>query len=412
MRDNRLGQLSAHEFKYLVKLKVLYLDGNKMHVLPDYAFAGTQLEVLSLSRNEIKDLRVCSFCNSSVKRLDISRNQIEAIDPATFKPLEYSLTSLHAEENQRLSNPSRSVYNMLRPLSNLRSLSISSMALDDSLPDTLFVSQSRSLQVLDMSGNDIVNVSAKWFEPTEALEELDISQNKIYRLTEDVLKRMDQLKGLRAVYMHDNPWSCYRCFILPMLDWLASHPPAYQTVCHKDEGFCVRCANPPDLVGRGLHDINEIQLEWCTDPTVQLRLATSEPRVGLVLAVLIIIVIVAIIVSIVVMYRKKQAAVYYTHEDERGIDRSIFSVEKSLERNKSIMANSLCSPPFSPAQNSSPCSLSPPLSPSTPFRSHSLCSIPPPPPLPPPELPFSRRQSSRPAAETKAKTPSGSPKVL
>jgi Leucine-rich repeat (LRR) protein len=378
------------------------LDGNKIHVVGDYTFAGIQLESLGLSRNEIKSLSACSFCNSSVKRLDISRNEIEAIDPATFKPLEYSLTSLHSEENQRLSNPSRSVYNMLRPLSNLRTLSLSSMTLDDTLPDTVFVSQAKSLRVLDLSGNNIVNVSSKWFDPTEALEELDISQNKIYRLTGELLKRFDQMSHLRAIYMHDNPWSCYRCFILPMLDWLSTSPPAYHNVCHRDEGFCVRCSSPADLSGRSLHDINEIQLEWCTDPTVQLRLATSEPRVGLVLAILIIIVIVAIIVTIVVIYRKKQGAVYYTHEDDRGMDRSIFSVDKSLERNKSIMANSLCSPPFSPAQNSSPCSLSPPLSPSTPFRSQSLCSIPPPPPLPPPELPFVRRSSSR-AMETKAK---------
>ena len=404
MRDNRLSQLTAHEFKYLPKLKVLHLDGNKIHVIPDYTFAGIQLELLGLSRNEIKDLQACSFCNSSVKQLDISRNEIEAIDPATFKPLEYSLTSLHSEENQRLSNPSRSVYNMLRPLSNLRTLSISSMSLDDTLPETIFVSQTKSLRILDMSGNNIVNVSSKWFDSIDALEELDISQNKIYRLTEELLKRFDQLPNLRAVYMHENPWSCYRCFILPMLDWLSTSPPAYHTVCHRDDGFCVRCSTPADLAGRSLHDINEIQLEWCTDPTVQLRLATSEPRVGLVLAVLIIIVIVAIIVTIVVIYRKKQGAVYYTHEDERGIDRSIFSVEKSFDRNKSIMANSLCSPPFSPAQNSSPCSLSPPLSPSTPFRSQSLCSIPPPPPMPMPPLPppFTRRQSSR-AMETKAK---------
>ena len=405
MRDNRLSQLDPHEFKHLPNLKVLYLEGNRLTRVPDYAFAGCHLESLSLSRNNIRKLAACSFCNSSVKRLDISRNEIEEIDAGTFKPLEYSLASLQSEENQRLANPSRSVFNMLRPLSSLRTLSLASMLLDDSLPDTTFASQSKSLRVLDLSGNKIVNLSAKWFELTDMLEELDISHNMVYRLTDDLLKRFDQLERLRAIYMHENPWSCYRCFILPMIDWLSTHPAAYQSVCDKDEGFCVRCATPPDLMGRSLHNINEIHLEWCTDPTVQLRLATSEPRVGLVLAILIIIVIVAIIVSIVVIYRKKQGAVYYTHEDDRGIDRSIFSVEKSLER-KSIMmmGNSLSSPPFSPPQNSSPCSLSPPISPSTPFRSQSLCSIPPPPPLPPPQLPFVRRQSSRGLENTRTKS--------
>ena len=400
LRDNRLSQLTPQEFEYLPRLKSLFLDGNKFNTIPDYTFAGNNFEVMSLSRNQIKEFRSCSFCNSSIKRLDISRNHIEAIDPSTFKPLEYSLNALHLEENQHLINPSRSVYNMLRPLSSLRSLSLSSMLLDDTLPDTVFTSQSKSLKMLDLSDNNLVNLSAKWFESIEALEELDISHNKIYRLTEDVVKRLDQLPKLRAIYMHDNPWACYRCHILPLIDWLATHPAAYETVCHKDEGFCVRCSSPGELSGKSIQNLHEIELEWCTDPTVQLRLAASEPRVGLVLAILIIVFIVAIIVTIVVIYRKKQRASYYTHEDERGIDRSIFSIEKSLDRNKSFLVNNSLSPPFSPAQNSSPCSLSPPLSPGTPFRSHSLCSIPlppalPPPPPPPPVQTFGRRLSGR-----------------
>lgn len=420
MRDNRLTHLASQEFRFLSSLRVLLLDGNRLQVIRDNTFNGHRLEALGLSRNDIKSFEECSFCNSSVKRLDISRNRITTLDSQVFKPLEESLVTLNAEENSELINPSRSVFSMLRPLSKLRILSLASMNLDDSLPDGSFVSQAKYLKSLDMSGNKIVNMSVKWLMNLDLLEEFDFSRNQVIRLTVPFLKRLDQIKTLKAIYLHDNPWSCFRCHVLPLLDWISSKPSAYTSVCSKSDDFCIRCASPSDLSGVSLHSINEIQLEWCSDPSVQLRVSASEPRVGLVLAILIIITIIAIIVTIIIMYRKKQSATYYTHEDERGDRMSIFTIERLMSQdhfgqmvprkslgNHSLSPGSPPAVPFSPPQETvSPASLSPPMSPSSPLNrvhrtspsrslSQSLSSIPPPPPLPPPDLPSTGDPSSR-----------------
>ena len=451
MRDNLLSSLNPEEFKHLAKLKVLLLDGNQLTSILDHTFYGHNLQSLGLSRNKIKVLSSCSFCNASIRRLDLSRNLIESIEAALFKPLESSLMTLNAEENVHLTHPSRSVYNMLRPLSQLKVLSLSFMNLDDSLPEAIFVTQGKSLRMLDLKGNNIVNMSVKWIDPLEALEELDISSNKMILLTDSFLKRLDDMRTLKAIYMYDNPWSCYRCHIIPLLDWFSNKPAAYESVCSKKDKFCVSCSSPNDLEGRRLDTINEHQIEWCTDPTVQYRIKASEPRVGLVLAILIIIAIIAIIVSIVVMYRRKQGASYYTREDGRGDRRSIYTIEKMLGSSSfddEGCCPSRCSPAHlmshinqehlinhkgpnhhhdsisrhyssnhtpvrhhsgrgyrvtdysSPPNNSSCCSMSPPMSPS----SQSVSSIPPPPPLPPPDTPYHlRRQSSRLSAETRPK---------
>lgn len=57
------------------------------------------------------------------------------------------------------------------------------------------------------------------------------------------------------------------------------------------------------------------ELEWCTNPQVQLRLTASEPQVGLILAFLIILSLITVILVIVAIYRK-HGAVYYTQEDK------------------------------------------------------------------------------------------------
>ena len=457
LSDNLLASLNPEEFKYLTKLKVLLLDGNQLTSILDHTFYGHSLQSLGLSRNKIKVLSACSFCNASIRRLDLSRNVIETMEATLFKPLESSLMTLNVEENTHLLNPSRSVYNMLRPLSSLRVLSLSFMNLDDSLPEAIFVTQAKTLKILDLKGNNIVNMSVKWIDPLESLEELDMSSNKMIMLPEVFLRKLDSIKTLTSIYMNDNPWSCYRCHILSLLDWVSKKPSAYESVCQRNEKLCITCTSPSDLEGHRIDSINEVQIEWCTDPTVQMRFATSEPKVGLVLAIMIIIAIIAIIVSIVIMYRRKQGATYYTHEDHRGDRRSIFTIEKMLRsasfpdeeedgccptrhkfsprhvfgggnqehlimypgahthshqdyHTRSLNRGHYCvtpkhSPPFSPGIETS-CSPyysggeSPPMSPS----SQSVSSIPAPPPLPPPDLPYHlSRQSSRLSYETRPK---------
>lgn len=401
----------------MTKLSILLLDGNKITTILDGTLNGLKLDILAISRNEMVTLQPCAFCGATIKTLDISRNKFMLFDEAVFAPLKTSIISLNAEENKEFKNAERSVHNMLHPLRILRTLSISSMSLGDSLPSDIFAGSGRTLKTLDMSRNRFVNVSVDWFKVLETLEELDLSGNKITSFKKEFFLVLDQMKTLTAFYIFDNPFSCYRCHIIDLMDWINSSPPPYKNVCEKDQMHCVKCDSPSELEGVPLKQVNEIQLEWCSDPTVQLRVVASEPRVGLVLAVLIILSLVVVIIAVVIMYRK-HGATYYTHEEERMEDKAIFMVDKNYRK-------SMISPPFSPPPNSCSRSCSPPDSPlysprihsqrpstasHTPHhstshrtasisrgnsvsrqnsisRSPSIASIPPPPPLPPPQIP-------------------------
>ena len=85
-------------------------------------------------------------------------------------------------------------------------------------------------------------------------------------------------------------------------------------------------------INQGMSSHIVVWQEWCADPTVQLRMSTTEPNVGLVLALLIIISLVIVIIAVIILYRK-QGATYYTHEDElRFDDKTVFSVSDAVQR--------------------------------------------------------------------------------
>lgn len=400
LRENSFVQLASNEFKHLHKLSTLLLDGNKLTTLRDNTFFGLTLDVVGLSRNKIVSFSDCAFCNASIKRIDLSRNKIESIQERLFDPLKDSLGTLNIEENNDFNDSPRSIRNVIQPLKKLKVLSLASTELGDSIPDYMFESQADSLISLDLSSNKFVNVSAKWLQPLHALKELDLSRNQIYGISKSVLNTFDAMTSLEHVYLQDNPWSCYRCHIIELLDWINTHPTAYTKACQSGDGFCVKCESPSELRGRDVHTLDERHIEWCVDPTVQLRLAASEPRIGLVLAMLIIISLIIVIITVVIMY-KKQGATYYTHEDERLEEKAVFTIQQQQARGKGM---SLCpsSPPLSPAPISTAGSATPPqMSPSS--ESSSVPVAPPPPP-PPPQAPGSRK-SSMAAAETKPKVP-------
>jgi len=230
-------------------------------------------------------------------------------------------------------------------LKRLRKLSLSSMNLDDSLPSNTFMDQRETISSIDLSGNKFVNISAKLFEGLKRLEVLDLSSNLMYGISESMLETLNSLPTLTLLYLDSNPWSCYRCHILPLMEWIRTSPSAYVNACQIDEKHsCAKCVHPQDLAGKELHSMEEWDLEWCADPTIQLRISTTEPNVGLVLALLIIISLIIVIIAVIILYRK-QGATYYTHEDElRFDDKTVFSVSSAVQQ----FANATASPPLSP----------------------------------------------------------------
>lgn len=376
---NQFSYIAPREFKYLSKLKHLDLRGNKVSVIIDNTFNGLlQLQTLSLSHNSITAISSCAFCNSSIKQLDISANKFTSFQPKVLEPLAETLSLLNVNENQNLIDSATSLAYLIQPLKKLTYLFASRVNLEDSLPETAFYNM-QSLILLNVSNNRLVNVSSKLFEPLVRLETFDLSNNDIYSLSERFIQVLQEQKRLVAIYLHGNPWSCFRCHLLPLMDWISSSPSPYFNLCHRNSDtlsqlHCIKCAHPQILAGKYLHLISEYELSWCTDPKIELRLTASEPQVGLVLAFLIIISLIIVIIAVIVLYRK-QGAVYYTHEEERYEDKSsLFSIQSpEATQVKQIATSPFHKPSLSPV-TSAPSPL-PPIP-------HSILKPSSPPPVP------------------------------
>ncbi|RWS07838.1 Leucine-rich repeat-containing protein 15-like protein [Dinothrombium tinctorium] len=321
LSHNRLTAISPYEFKPLLHLSSLLLDHNFLTVINDFTFFNlSNLVQLSLANNRLITLSVCAFCGSAVKRLDISSNNFSLFVVNVSQPLSESLKELNISNNTVLHNPSLSFSNLIKPLVKLQKLYASSLKLDDEFDDTLFTNFTH-LTHLDLSSNRLTNLSSNLFVSTEALENLDISRNQIYSLDANFFHALNSIASLKFFYLDGNPWSCYRCHIMPLIEWLNQMPSSYLNVCDRRREtdanqHCIECSTPESFKGKALHLISDKDLEWCSHPRLQLRLTASEPRVGYALALVIIISLVIIIVSVVVLYRR-HGAVYYTGEEDR-----------------------------------------------------------------------------------------------
>ena len=263
LKDNQFDRIAGEEFKHLKHLSVLRLDGNKLNSIGDNAFNGHRLNLVSLSRNQIVSFSSCAFCNASIKQLDISDNLFKVFQPEITEPLSNSLQILYVENNQNLTDPSSSVTNLIRPLRTLRIVSLAFMNIDDSLPWHIFLNQRETLTSINLSGNKLMNISEKLFEGLKKLEELDLSQNTIYALSAEVLRTFNSLPSLAMLYLHSNRWSCFRCHVSPLFEWIKKSPAAYVNTCQKeDKGFCIKCSFPQDLTDKKLHLIDEWELVW------------------------------------------------------------------------------------------------------------------------------------------------------
>ncbi|KAI1304250.1 Insulin-like growth factor-binding protein complex acid labile subunit [Halotydeus destructor] len=332
LSDNKLSFVSSFEFTSLANLKSLYLDGNEITTIRDNAFYGLRLVHLGLSRNSLDTLPSFAFAKLELQSLDISSNKFLAFQSDLLNPVRLSLGSLNCNGNKDLDRPSESVKRLLSPLTNVQLVKLSGMNIEPCLSDDLFANMSKVV-LLDLSHNRLANLSADLLRPLVNLETLDLSYNGFKTLTTELLDTVDTISSLKAIYLQGNPWSCYQCHVTPLINWINTKSPSspYFNVCKtngKTSGqACIKCSSPEYLSSKNLHLVSQVELEQCADPSVQLRLTASQPRMGFVLVVLAMVTVVLFILSLVVMFRYRQGAVYYTREEER-YDHAAIAIEK------------------------------------------------------------------------------------
>ncbi|KAM8952864.1 transforming growth factor beta activator LRRC32-like [Pelodytes ibericus] len=144
----------------------------------------------------------------------ISHNHLETIEKGAFK----GLTQLHSLDLAANHLYKHYVFHkgIFEPLKSLKSLSLASNGLDYDMA-TFYLTNTTSLEKLDLSGNKMVTVSSGMFDHVVQLSELDLSNNYIMEIERGTF---DSLKHLRILNLAQNSIPCISGFDLSQLRYL------------------------------------------------------------------------------------------------------------------------------------------------------------------------------------------------
>lgn len=305
------------ELEDFAQLEELSLAGNQISgQLPSFVQNFEQLAVLNLSNNNIDTWTRHKLL--SVSTLDLSKNKINSIDETAFAKMP-SLFYLNLAENRINNLPtnvilqsnylytldlSRNLFNKIPNIrtNSLRSLDLSSCQLTtleanslepmeslweinlslnaiDSIPDNL---SSNSLQIFDLSYNDISMISDYSFSALPHLAVLDLRGNDFKEVW--YTSHFSSNPYLREVRVKGNRWSCegFGMNLLLMYEFLTKEP--------------AKVADPASLICYSPSNVT--QLTW---QDAYMKTWHDEPVLGnfTITAILIGIIIGVIVTSIV-----------------------------------------------------------------------------------------------------------------
>lgn len=175
-------------------------------------FSMVELEYLSLERNEIGSVEANVFVNSAnLTTLNLARNSIQTFPWHTFENTT-ALENLHLEENMLQHVPD------LTGLINLRELWIDGNRIESldeksfcELPKLAFISLRNNqlsmvatgtfrnlpmLRVLDLSGNNLVQLPPNWMGVGSQLDSLNLEKNLFTDILDMALEQFEILKIL------------------------------------------------------------------------------------------------------------------------------------------------------------------------------------------------------------------------
>ncbi|XP_046613939.1 protein artichoke [Neodiprion virginianus] len=327
LSHNHLNALPANFFVHSLMLRRVDLAENKFRQIPAVALSGQNLPSLvwlNLTRNPLNRIHDLpseamypllqeihiSGTNLSIvtsqdfeafpalQHLYLSQNCISRISPGAFRSLPNLLT-LHMGMNSMEIVPQE----RLQGLEHLRILNLTHNRLKE-LEE--FPSDLKSLQVLDLSYNQIGNVGkvtfknlislvelhlyGNWinaiaseaFRPLKKLRLLDLSRNYLENLPLNAFRPLEtQIRSLRA---EENPLHC-GCESQELWEWLRDHQKLVGGVGRGRgrgrggvgvgdvEGGLLRCEQPPEL--RGLVFLDLDPHAFCSAPLV-LKLAIQD----------------------------------------------------------------------------------------------------------------------------------------
>ncbi|XP_034562815.1 toll-like receptor 13 [Notolabrus celidotus] len=203
LNGNKLTAMNPGEFKGLKSLQNLSLHENKIDDLKKGCFIGlTNLTDLNLQSNNIqKDTfkRGCFDDVKSLKELDLRDNHISYYDSSALSNPPFSqLTLLEtlAIPAQRHRLKSILPYNFLQGLKNLKYFDARNIQILRLHKDTF--KYTPQLQQLDVSSNDLADLSPDLFAPIPNLKSLYISRTSLQSLDFLVNAKLKKLEFLQS----------------------------------------------------------------------------------------------------------------------------------------------------------------------------------------------------------------------
>ncbi|XP_073440366.1 leucine-rich repeat-containing protein 70 [Dendrobates tinctorius] len=249
LQKNRIGVLGSNLFFGMFNLHTLNLANNNISQISDSAWRHLEnLENLYLESNHLKQVPSNALgLLKGLKRLSLSNNHIGSIHNFAFRGLN-SLQYLLIE-NANIQAISEKSFN---GISNLKQLILSRNELH-TLDSKTFTSLNQ-LGYLQLDRNGIVAISNNTFEEMgPSLKVLNLAFNNLTSLQPRVLQPLISLSHFQASY---NPWHC-GCNLLALRSFLLS----------SSSRFSLHCHSPPQLQNRPLRNVKFTEFKNCLDST-------------------------------------------------------------------------------------------------------------------------------------------------
>lgn len=203
--DLKGKNLNPYIFDQSPRITFIDFSRNDMTETPEILLKAFQsLEFLNLDRTFLKDVPQFAIKQNlrTLKHLILSTNQISALDNAAI------FINLDSLEILDLSYNDIETINgdVLQPLKNLKKFVLGNNKLKV-IPDNLFRNMPR-LITIHLLGNQISDVPVNAFRGTP-LKNLNLSSNKITYLTDNFCLEIQNSGGrLKKFLFHPNPWQC------------------------------------------------------------------------------------------------------------------------------------------------------------------------------------------------------------